>query len=135
MTKPSTLLAKRLSELLSERRALRALFPPYQLLLNARSYNAERTSLESQIAALVVGSLSLEEVEFVRLPQPRHIAECAYRLRTSFSTASLLDQPGLIWNAGPLPGVMTDNWHPSLKERLLDLCAPLDDTLERMLAE
>lgn len=134
-TKDLKTLHERLCELLSERRTLRALFGRYQPILHVRSYTAERTTLESQIAAIVVASLPLEECELNRLPHPEQIAECAFRLRTSFGTVSVLDQPGLVWDSSPLPGVMTERWHPALKQRLTDLVGPLDGILERMLAQ
>ena len=130
----STLLPERLHTLLTERRALRPLFARYQLFLNARRFNAERSAIERQIAATVIAELHLEPFELERLPQPGHIAECAFHLRTSFSTTRLFDPPGLVWGLNPFPGVMTDNWHPALKQRLLDLVGPLDDILTRMLS-
>jgi|SRR5580698_1242546 hypothetical protein len=129
----STLLIERLRTLLEERRSLRSLFPRYRMFVDLRNFTSERTELENQIAQIISAGFNEQERHY--MPQAAHIAECAFHLRASFSTASLLEQPALVWNHNPLPGVLTTHWEPGLKQRLLDLCGPLDATLERMLAQ
>lgn len=134
-TSQAVTLVADLKALLSDRKALRAILPYYKLFLDSRNYNAERERLEAQITAVVVENLTVTEAERQTLPQARHIAECAFHLPSWFGAASRIEQPNLIWNHNPLPGVLTAGWAPNLKQRLLDLCGPLDATLARMLAQ
>jgi hypothetical protein len=41
-----------------------------------------------------------------------------------------------VWDYGsPIPGILTTDWHPALKQRFLNLCGPLDEPLLQMLGE
>jgi len=136
MSKSQTL-AERLTTLLAERKSLRVLLARYQHGLETRTFNEQRTDLEHQIATLVTERLPFDERERrYHLPSACHIAECAYRMRLRFANPQVADAPSSVWDSGSLVlGVMTSGWHPLVKERLLDLSGPLDDTIARMLTE
>jgi hypothetical protein len=132
---PSTLFAERLRTLLADRKMLRRLFARYEMFVNLRSFTDGRIDLEQKIAAIISAGLSFSEKErLCQLPHACHLAEGAFRMRNVFNRTDLLENPALIWNGSPIPGILTTNWHPAVKQRLLDLVGPLDDILERMLS-
>jgi hypothetical protein len=135
MTQNRPTLKERLRTLLSERKALRLLLARYRTPFTLRQFNDTRTALEREVAAIVAAGLPFNEEERrYNLPQAEHITVAALNLRLSLTRPELQDNPNLVWDFGsPVPGIMTVNWHPSVKQRLLDLCGPLDETLERML--
>jgi hypothetical protein len=133
---PSTLLAERLRTLLVERKALQPLLARYRIFVVTRNFNDERTDLEKQIGELVACGLPFNEKERrYNLPPARYLAECAFYLRAAFIEPRFQDRPALVWDAGSLvPGIMTVIWHQAVKDRLVALAGPLDDTLARMLS-
>ncbi len=136
MPKPNpSVLLKRLRILLSERRALRPLLARYQTPLSLRQFNDARKGLEREVAAIVAAGLDFNEEERrYSIPQAQHLTEAAYNLRGAFARPELQDNPSQAWECGsPVPGVLTTNWHPAVKQRLLDLVGPAEFTLERML--
>ena len=132
-------LNSRIETLLAERESLKPLLARYQVFLSQKFFNDERTNLEDRIAAFIADGLHFnEEDRRKELPQARHLTECAFNLQTAFFKRPVLDNPELAWDshyAHLVSGVSTDAWNPRLKERLLDLCGPLDGTLARMLSE
>ena len=139
--KPSTLLAERVTTLLAERKAIRPLLTTYQAYLDAHNYTNERTDLERKIAAIVSSGPPFDEAERLEsVPQDYALAEAAFRMRCAFNRPELRDDPALVWDGATLSALMpaswrqVSSWHPALKERLIDLCGPLDGTLERMLS-
>ena len=67
-------------------------------------------------------------------PSAEHITVATFNLRITFGRPELQDNPNLVWEYGsPVPGILTTNWHPAVKQRLLDLVGPAEFTLERML--
>jgi hypothetical protein len=108
----------------------------YKTPLALRQFNDARTALEREVAAIVAAGLPFnkEELRF-NLPQAAHLSVAAFNLQTSLSRPELQENPLLVWEYGsPVPGVLITGWHPAVKQRLLDLCGPLDETLERMLS-
>ena len=132
---PSTLLVERLRRLLSERKALRPLLARYRTPLALRQFNDARTALEREVAAIVAAGLDFNEEERrYNLPQAEHLSVAAFNLRLAFTRPELQDNPSHVWEYGScVPGVLTTNWHPAVKQRLLDLVGPAEFTLERML--
>lgn len=131
----STLLAERLGTLLAERKALRPLLARYRVFLHTRHFNDERTDLEQKISAVVSDGLPFDEKERrYHLPQASSLAASTFALRTGFNQPHLQDRPALIWDGSPVPGITTVGWHQAVKQRLIDLCGPLDETLARMLS-
>jgi hypothetical protein len=133
---PSTLLVERLRTLLSERKALRPLLARYRTPLTLRQFNDARTALEREVAAIVAAGLDFNEAERrYNIPQAEHLSVAAYNLPSVFARPELQDSPpSHVWEYGScVPGVLTTGWHPAVKQRLLDLCGPLDETVERML--
>ena len=100
-----------------------------------RQFNEARIALEREVAAIVAAGLDFNEEERrYSLPQAQHLTEAAYNLRIAFTRPELQDNPNLVWEYGsPVPGILTTNWHPAVKQRLLDLVGPAEFTLERML--
>lgn len=137
----STLFKRRVKSLLSERKALLPLFALYQRYLDFNNHSGGRADLEQKIAAIVSSGLPLNEKELLdHVPHSYDLTEAAFRLRCAFNRLELRDSPALVWDGSTLSGLMPANWrqvsdwHQVVKERLIDLCGPLDDTLERMLA-
>jgi hypothetical protein len=119
-------------KLLAERAALRPLLASYKYFLGVRNYNPQRTNLEHEIASIITAPLPFDEEERrYHLPQPEHLATAAFYLRTMFSDTYLQDKPQLVWDMSPVPGISTVNWHPVVKQRLMDLTGTLDETLQR----
>jgi hypothetical protein len=132
----STLFVERLKRLLSERQALHPMLARYRAFLNSNSFNERRTKLEEEAFAIVAAGLFFDEHERrYNLPQAGHVVEALANLQTWFVRPELQDAPNFIWNYGsPVPGVLTANWHPAVKERIIALVGPLDSVLKQMLA-
>jgi hypothetical protein len=134
MSTPKTdaTLRSALASLLEERRLLRELVQ--KGIIYRLRFDRERTAAaEQSISELVNGPLSLESYE---LPSAANLATCCQALPSKFTEPHLIENPKLLWNGhvAIVPGVMSSNWDSRLQERLLDLTAPLDETLARMLA-
>ena len=128
---PATLFKRAVESLLAQRKLVRELS---QALVSYRlRHDRDLVSkTEEAVAILVNEPLRLKSPE---LPRAASLATAVASLLVTFKEPQLLDTPSLVWNANQLvPGVMTTVWEPMVKERLMDLCGPLDATLERMLS-
>jgi hypothetical protein len=125
-------LKERVENLLRERKQLRELVQ--KGIIYRLRFDRERTAAaEQSITELVNGPLNLESYE---LPSAGNLATCCQALPSKFTEPHLIENPKLLWNGhvAIVPGVMSSNWDSRLQERLLDLTAPLDETLSKMLA-
>jgi hypothetical protein len=134
MSTPKTdaTLRSALESLLAERKELRE--SVQKAIIYRLRYDTERTAeTEQSISELVNGPLSLESYE---LPSAANLATACEKLPGLFTEPHLIENPRLLFNGhvSIVPGVMSSNWNAALQQRLLDLTAPLDATLERMLS-
>lgn len=129
----TSVLVERLNALLTERHALRALLARYRPFFESRNFNAQRSELESEITALVTRTLFLSEAEQRReIPSPQHLAGAITALQSAFVHPLVVTNLASVWDYAYTGFQHTTN--AQLRERLVDLVGPLDDTLARMLS-
>lgn len=121
----AALFKERVAHLLSERAALKPLLAAYHPFARWKIFSDERSILENKIADLARAGLDLSEEDLRRIPSSRDLSEICLRLVPKYQY------------------LLSFGWSPqgenpvetAYKQRLLALCDPLDNTLERMLDE
>ncbi|HEY1884119.1 MAG TPA: hypothetical protein VGG51_13875 [Candidatus Cybelea sp.] len=123
-------LHERLCHLLEERRRLRKLIAAklaYSFAVNNLSAEPEA---QAAVLELVIGPLDLDTGE---LPFTTHVSQAVVSLLVMFGKPEYVEHPELVWNRATIvPGVQTREWHAHLKERLQELCGPLDVPIKRL---
>jgi hypothetical protein len=134
--KTDVTLRSALTSLLAERRLLRELGQK-AFVFRLRFDTEKAAAAEASIAAVVYEPLDLPRAE---KPADPHLTQACANLPfllVQKEHPEFLDTPARIFDGfvSVVPGVSVTSWNAALQQRLLDLTAPLDTTLSKMLAE